>query len=383
MAHVDSYTKSDVKKILKEHDRTAQSYKNYVDSNRTKLNWSYGKQLSADEKLSKLVDRCADIMNGKPMQSQTNVMSEWVVTYPESECVKSSYKHGKKIRHYHQPTDAQHCKKFFDIVYEFACDRYGKENIISADVHMDETTPQIHIAFIPEATSRKTGKKTVSSASLLTRKELKGFHIDLQACMVQEFGKNDYILNGRTKGNYTTDELKARDADAEALQKRERAIEGDEFLLRYREQAVKKREDDLKTLKDSLENERKEFEKQRELKNKALERKNSMLNAREKTLSEQEKLKEVEFQKREDALEAQKKAYQEKCKVLDELIEKAMFPQIESEKDAYMDSIEVRKTSRGLPVSAHADFYQQRVFPVVAEIDEVRKELEKDDGLSL
>jgi hypothetical protein len=43
-------------------------------------------------------------------------------------------------------------KKFFDDCYTWACERFGKDNIISAVVHMDEQTPHLHIEFVPLTT---------------------------------------------------------------------------------------------------------------------------------------------------------------------------------------------------------------------------------------
>lgn len=40
-------------------------------------------------------------------------------------------------------------KKYFSDCYEFACKKFGKENIISAMVHLDETTPHMHLCFVP------------------------------------------------------------------------------------------------------------------------------------------------------------------------------------------------------------------------------------------
>lgn len=40
-------------------------------------------------------------------------------------------------------------KIFFKDSYKFLADRYGKENVISATVHMDERTPHMHFNFVP------------------------------------------------------------------------------------------------------------------------------------------------------------------------------------------------------------------------------------------
>lgn len=40
-------------------------------------------------------------------------------------------------------------RSYFQKCYEFACNKYGKENIIAADVHLDEKTPHMHLELIP------------------------------------------------------------------------------------------------------------------------------------------------------------------------------------------------------------------------------------------
>ena len=45
--------------------------------------------------------------------------------------------------------------------YQWACERWGMENIIGFDVHCDETTPHIHIQTIPVAKTKTRGRKSV------------------------------------------------------------------------------------------------------------------------------------------------------------------------------------------------------------------------------
>lgn len=40
-------------------------------------------------------------------------------------------------------------RQYFEKCYAFACKKYGKENIIAADVHLDEKTPHMHLELIP------------------------------------------------------------------------------------------------------------------------------------------------------------------------------------------------------------------------------------------
>lgn len=48
--------------------------------------------------------------------------------------------------------------RFFESAYDFACQRCGEKNIISAVVHMDESTPHMHLTYIPVVKKKdKTG----------------------------------------------------------------------------------------------------------------------------------------------------------------------------------------------------------------------------------
>ena len=41
--------------------------------------------------------------------------------------------------------------------YNFACERFGKENIIGFEVHLDESSPHIHVNIVPTATMKQRG----------------------------------------------------------------------------------------------------------------------------------------------------------------------------------------------------------------------------------
>lgn len=254
MGRLENYSKKSVKKIISEHGRTASNYKNHVDLNRSKLNWTYGAgDKSADEVLSIIENRCKEIMGDRKMQEQTNIMSDWVFTYPRELCERKSYDTGKVnsktgkpvMRHYYAPKDPDHCRAWMSEVYAFCQDRYGAENVIAGYVHMDETTPHIDVNLVPEAVSRKTGKNTVSSASLFTRSELSQCQRDLERYMVQMFNQKGMILNGRTQGGYTTDELKKRTADRNIMNRKAK-------VLQFRKEENEKRKEELDKREEAL-----------------------------------------------------------------------------------------------------------------------------------
>ena len=103
------------------------------------------------------------------------------------------------------------------------------ENVIGAWVHNDETTPHIHIKFVPEERkktfdaegkditdyNRHEGTGVLLGKDIFKRGEYQTFHRDLQRYLEQEMGMQLSILNGATKvrgKNATTDELKSETA---------------------------------------------------------------------------------------------------------------------------------------------------------------------------
>ena len=57
-------------------------------------------------------------------------------------------------------------KRFFDDCTEFFAERYGKENVVSAVVHLDESTPHLHFNLLPVTGGRLCAKELFDRAAL-------------------------------------------------------------------------------------------------------------------------------------------------------------------------------------------------------------------------
>lgn len=267
MAHLDKFTRTDSRGVLKEAYRELRKYKNNVDTSLSMNNYSMEGIKSSKEALKRVDARCAEVMNGRKMQKQTNVIVSCAYTLPE--CF------------YDKPVDEQ--RKCFDAVYRFIQDRYGKENVIDGVVHNDETTPHMTVYTVPVTTSRKTGNITVSSASLCTQKEFNTFHKDLESYMEKEFGVKGLALNGRTKGNFTLEELKERTRVKEEQDKRDKELDKEKADFQDKEQQFNKEKVDFQA----------EMQAERE----ALEDEKSSLESQKKEVERQQKQNEQEAQK--------------------------------------------------------------------------------------
>ena len=58
---------------------------------------------------------------------------------------------------------------------------------------MDETTPHMTIYIVPECTSRKSGKHTISAATVFQKQELQSFHADLDKRCEQVFKRKHLV----------------------------------------------------------------------------------------------------------------------------------------------------------------------------------------------
>ena len=77
-------------------------------------------------------------------KKQSNVVCEFVVTSDAD---------------FFKDIGTDETQRYFKTAYTFACQMCGEENIISAVVHMDETTPHMHLTYIPVVEAEKKGQK--------------------------------------------------------------------------------------------------------------------------------------------------------------------------------------------------------------------------------
>lgn len=215
MAHVMKFTKAACGHMFKHYERAKDKEGEYVkfenqdiDTTKSYLNYNLAPmQINGQGEFVK--ERCSEVKLQN--RKDVNVMCSWVVTAP------------KEIREDETET-------FFKETYKFLSERYGKENVVSAYVHMDETTPHIHFAFVPVVTDKKKGIQKVSAKEAIDRNHLRAFHTDLSVYMEKVFGRDVGILNEATvEGNKTIEELK-RGTLIEQAQEAHKIIEKAEEL---------------------------------------------------------------------------------------------------------------------------------------------------------
>lgn len=149
-------------------------------------------------------------------RDDVKVMCSWVVTLPKV------HWHDENV---HMTPNMEVVERlFFERTYKFMADRYGEQNIISAYVHKDESTPHMHFAFVPVTEDKKRGGEKVSAKEVLTKNDLQTFHYDLERHLDSFHDWKFEILNEVTKeGNKSITELKRGTAIEEVAKVREKA----------------------------------------------------------------------------------------------------------------------------------------------------------------
>lgn len=190
MARLDCFKGPDVARMTHEWERDrmpdgswAFTPSSKIDPSRTALNYRM-EDGRADARLSV---RLSDPGLTVDKRKHVNKAGVWVVTCPQE-----------------LAGDPDAVRRFFKLVYDFTKERYGAGNVLQGYVHMDETTPHIHMPVVPVRDGR------VSAKAVFNRRELPAYQRELDKAVAVEFGRKGLILNGRTKGGYATAELKER-----------------------------------------------------------------------------------------------------------------------------------------------------------------------------
>ena len=115
--------------------------------------------------------------------------------------------------------------RFFNYCTNFIKEKFGEKNVVYATIHHDETTPHIHIGFVPvtqiERKYRSKAKKgetytqeRISAKDVITKSMLNSFHNELDQYITEKIGKKVSILTNNTKRkNLSINELKQKTID--------------------------------------------------------------------------------------------------------------------------------------------------------------------------
>lgn len=181
MANVRKFTRGAIGHMCKHFERGLDqdgklvNYGNQdIDPSKSHLNYNLAPERASQSDFIK--QRCSEVYCHN--RKDVNVLCSWVVTAPKD-------------------LDPAEHEQFFKSSYQFLEDRYGKDNVVSAWVHMDESgQPHMHYAWVPVAYDVKKERLTVSAKMVIAKKELQEFHPALQRHLETELGHPVSVLTG-------------------------------------------------------------------------------------------------------------------------------------------------------------------------------------------
>lgn len=167
---------SDVKGKEMEQERKGKISNPDIDLERTNLNFDF---VNDDRTLYHRVKSRVDDLkeNGSRVQKNSVVMYSNVITVPKD--VADAWGEEKTT-------------KYFRSCYKFFCEEFGKENVVSAKVHFDETAPHMHLHFIP--VNKENGK--LQARVVMNREKINYIHDKLPEYL-KELGF--YVVRGKGK----------------------------------------------------------------------------------------------------------------------------------------------------------------------------------------
>lgn len=179
MANMEKFSRSALGGVLGHYSRRKKENGEYIkfnnqqiDTTKTHLNYNLHQRENNQSDLEFIRQRTSELNALK--RADVNVMCTWVITLPKGLVGASE----------------DEIRLFFKTAYDFNAERYGKDNIIGAYVHMDETTPHMHFAFVPVTFDKEKQRYKVSSKEVFTRSELRNYHPDLTKAMTKAFGRD-------------------------------------------------------------------------------------------------------------------------------------------------------------------------------------------------
>lgn len=184
MAHIAKYKATAVGKLCAHYNRwdnidNPDASRENIDKSRTHLNYTLGVYEKDGKRfIGKVrgmaswatvkgridaVNEAAKAEGKRATRKDAVVMADMVVTLPPNVPAKDAY-------------------RFFWSSYQYIADRVGRDNLMGGYVHMDETTPHMHVPFTPILDGRFNYKK------LCDRRFYQTFHKDLGDRLEQKMG---------------------------------------------------------------------------------------------------------------------------------------------------------------------------------------------------
>ena len=208
VAHMQKLKKNNLKGIIDHNERNSDIHSNPdIDISRSHLNYDLAedrrnrKRLLAD--INEYIKK--NYKTDKAIRKDANLVSSWIIS---------------SSKDFFENLPEDEIKRYFKTAKDYFEEKFGAENVRFATVHMDETTPHMHIGIVPINSDGKLHFKTIFNRQTLRdiQEELpkilkeQGFDIE------RGIDTKDMALEDKPK-HLTEKEYKAYSKEKEELEK--------------------------------------------------------------------------------------------------------------------------------------------------------------------
>lgn len=168
--HFEKYKKNQIMKMLEHYNR--EHITKNVDISRTELNYyAYNDKIELSEngerknnisyQIKKYIDDQIRTRSKRKLKDDSVLMVDLIIDQPNY-------------------LGKEYDKNFFDTMIDKIQNYIPYENIIQVAIHCDETTPHMHLSFMPLIADKKKGGEKLCAKEFLTRDFLKSFHKQME-----------------------------------------------------------------------------------------------------------------------------------------------------------------------------------------------------------
>lgn len=189
VCHVEKFKSNDVRGLQIHNQRESSNSKNNdIDKNRTSLNYDLHNEnkINYNQRVKEII--AEGYKGAKAIRKDATVMTSTIVTSDKG---------------FFDTLSLAEQRRFFEEAYNFLKECYGEKNIVSAVVHMDETTPHMHLTAVPLTTDGKLSAKTI-----IDRKFLRHIQKAIPELLQSKGFDIERGLEGSSKGHTDTDQYK-------------------------------------------------------------------------------------------------------------------------------------------------------------------------------
>ena len=252
-------------------DRKNQDSTNHYDKTRMKLNFEIGPDgkvhpLGYQEKSLevRLQERLAEL-GRKPFKPdskiQPNCCAKFIFGGNHDRTLEMAF--GTQTVNLDKGADNSHLQRCPEIeqwvkdVYDWCARRYGEENIIGFQVHLDESSPHIHALIVPVGQRAKSGRECVMWSAKFgkTRYEYGQILREMHTSLYEEVGSKYGLERGDSIEGRNVSHLNKRDYIrklSKDAKQAEKAVKGLQAMIRKLEQEMLAGRNRLKEIDEAL-----------------------------------------------------------------------------------------------------------------------------------